>query len=165
MENLFSAKNTEMDKGKLIMSDYPQVSLLTASEELNRLHENIVSNTKESRILKRKYNAMVTKEYKIKDKEQLIEYLYCNSLKEKGVCFQNQVIVENGRIDVLTDDFIIEIKYGGNRSKVFEAIGQLYYYNIFYPGRDLKIVLSEKPCVQTARVLKKLNIQLEVYNV
>ena len=147
------------------MSDYPKIRMEDAGEELNRLHSNIIFNTKEANILKRRYNNIVAKEHKLRDKEELLEYLYCNNLFKKGVYYKTQVAVENGRIDVLTDDFIIELKHGSSRSKVFEAIGQLNYYSMFYPGRDLKIVLSENPCIQVSKVLEKLNIILEVYNV
>jgi hypothetical protein len=147
------------------MSDYPKIRLEDAGQELNRLHLRITSNNREANMLKRRYNNMLAKEHKLRDKEQLLEYLYCNSLLNNGVCYKSQVSVENGRIDVLTDDFIIELKYGSSRTKVFEAIGQLNYYSMFYPGRDLKIVLSENPSMQVLMVLKKLNILLEVFNV
>jgi len=144
--------------------NYPAVTIENASEELNRLHANILINQKEARVLTRQYNKIAADNMKSRDKEALMEYHYCARLDELGIEYARQVSVGHGRIDVLTSDTIIELKYGSGRSVIFEAIGQLIYYRTFYPNRKCMIVITAKPRVSMAEILSELGIELEVFH-
>lgn len=132
-------------------------------ERINELYNGIQRCHKEAKEQKRIHNSLVLRESKIKDKEAFVQYEYCKKLEDKDILFQEQAIVPSGRIDVLTSTEIIEIKYGSSRQAIFEAIGQLSYYSIYYPNHFKKIVITDQPAEQSKKVMKSLFIEWEVF--
>jgi hypothetical protein len=94
----------------------------------------------------------------------LLQKKYCELLSKKGISFKEQVPVPNGRIDVLTDNHIIEIKKDTYVNVLLQAIGQLKYYSIFFPAHSLKIIVPSIVSTNMKNILDRLNIGLEVFN-
>jgi len=141
-----------------------QLTTKEAEKQISELYRSMKQNEVQTRKLKREYNKVVGSIYKIKDKEALIEFLYCKKLEQSQIEYKNQFIVNNGRIDILTNEYIIEIKYGSNRSTIFEAIGQLKFYSLFFPNKKLKIITTGKIMNQMENILYALNIEYEIFN-
>ena len=78
------------------------------------------------------------------------------------VDYKKEVKVPNGRIDILTDEYIIEAKYKTTRSSLFSAIGQLNYYKTFFPDRKLKIISGEVVFQQMINVIAEMEIEHEI---
>lgn len=131
------------------------------NEQWAILQKGIAEERSRKKDFKRQMKKMFGKNYL--DGEALLEYNYCKHLESHGIDYRRQVGIPNGRIDVLTDTHIIEIKNGSDRSGIFEAIGQLKYYSWFYPHLQQKIVVPENLWSSTENILKKLNIEWEVF--
>lgn len=52
---------------------------------------------------------------------------------------KKEVACEAGRVDIVSDDEIVEVKRILNRSSVFSAVGQIYIYSQFFPKKKLVI--------------------------
>ena len=74
----------------------------------------------------------IQKESKTNPEEIISDRIAKEENGKREVCMKNSA----HRIDVLTDEYIIEVKCFSNRIK---AIGQVYYYQTDYPDRQLWI--------------------------
>jgi len=92
----------------------------------------------------------------IKKNEKWVQkFLISNIFKSA----QEEVVTEVGRIDLLTEDFLIEIK---KYSDWKHGIGQLNAYSIFYPTRKKVLILfSDSP--KSKQVLPKMD-DIEVFH-
>jgi hypothetical protein len=97
----------------------------------------------------------IHKEPKINTEEKISDRL---SIENNGT---REVYTKSGhRIDVLTDDYIIEVKCFANRIK---ALGQVHYYQYDYPQKDLWIHLfdvNDSVDIVFHKICKKHNIKL-----
>jgi len=75
-----------------------------------------------------------------------------------------EVLCDGGRIDVLTNDCIYEMKLKLDISALHSAFSQLLIYSHFYPSRKLKIV-TRKIAIDTEilEILKEYGIEVEVF--
>ncbi|MCK9569935.1 hypothetical protein M0R72_13410 [Candidatus Pacearchaeota archaeon] len=131
--------------------------------EILKLHEKIAFEQKRARVLRREYNSLVSKHYKLRDREALVQFKFCEHLRAEGIDHQEQVVVESGRIDVLTSACVIEIKYGNQDAVIYQAIGQLAYYGTFYPFHSRVIVITGNPSAKMQKVLETLGIEWRVF--
>lgn len=98
-------------------------------------------------------------------RERALQKAYCEHLTTSGVQCREEVIVGRGRVDVLTDSRVIEMKASATRGALFQAIGQLMYYMQFFPGRTPEIVVPTYPGDQMIEVVSSLGIFLSVFEI
>lgn len=82
------------------------------------------------------------KEKKINITEKDIENEFVKNLNVES---KQQVITKLGIIDILTDEYIYEVKKSPNLSDMHKAYGQLKHYQQCYPDRKLAIVANTFP--------------------
>ena len=97
--------------------------------------------------------------------EALLQQRYVEHLRRQGISLGREHYFRNGRVDIVTvePNQIIELKDGSSRSKLWEAIGQLHYYSLYFPGFTQKIVTNHKISLSMRNILKRLNIEWEVF--
>lgn len=121
--------------------------------------------------------ALWLEEWKAADKENRDEYMEelaslepsCSDQAERAVKLElhsriggrMEVGTPIGRIDLLTDEYLIEIKHiSGWKS----ALGQVLAYSDFYPDHVKKVVLFGEPTVSMetiARICRKSEVEVE----
>ena len=158
----------EIDKSYELFGNKSQDSFPSMGKEAEFLEELLGKTRKQVKEAEYLYNSVCKGigriDLKCLNNEALLQKKYCDSLLKNGVAFKEQVSVPNGRIDVLTDKVLIEMKNDSNDSTVYQAIGQLSYYSKFYPHHSLRLVVPVGVSPQMENILKKLNIKLEVFN-
>lgn len=94
--------------------------------------------------------------------EKVIQTKLVEQFRNEGQHPKIEVETPNGKIDILTDDYIIEIKkYNGYK----HALGQLLAYAQEYPNHKKIIYLFDKPHNKDLTAIKNLfdNFAIEVY--
>jgi hypothetical protein len=77
---------------------------------------------------------------------------------QKELDAESEVKTGSGYIDLLTDDQVIEIKYGSNWK---HAIGQVYVYGSYYPDREKRIHLfGIEPDSEIERICTSLHVEV-----
>jgi hypothetical protein len=137
--------------------------LQNVTEQITFLYHDLCANKILAKKGKLEYNSLVLRKNKMLDKEAFIQREYSQFLYSQGIEFAEQVKVPNGRIDILTKTFIIEIKYGYTAEKIYQAIGQLEYYSLFFPDRKKKIVLNSSASLAMQKIAQKMNIEIEIF--
>jgi hypothetical protein len=103
-----------------------------------------------------------------KNEAQLQEFLH-HALIGMGVKNKREVVTDNGsRIDILSDQWAIEVKPVLHRSALFQSAGQMSVYKSSFPGRDLVLAglapsseVGLKSAITTAaRIQKEMGIQV-----
>ena len=140
-----------------------ELTLNEATQEIIRIHNGMRLNRIQIKEQKRKYNNLVRKNLKLLKNEPLMQREYCKMLDKNKIEYIEQVLVPNGRIDVLTKSHLIELKIKSHDSIVYQAIGQLEYYICYYPSHDKKIVLLTEPSIKSQNILKLMNIEMEIF--
>lgn len=85
------------------------------------------------------------------------------TLQNKYDC-ESEVKTDSGRIDLMTDKFIIEIK---DYYKWKNAIGQLFAYSLYYPEKKKCLYLfnvGNNDLSDIKKVCKKCDIRLKIYD-
>lgn len=100
------------------------------------------------------------------DNEAALQEFISKSLRQLGHENEREVVTAggNGRIDVLSEKYAIEVKPKLNRSAMFQAAGQVQSYKSSFPGRQLVIAGlapsgedAYKSAKNTAQVLEQEN--------
>jgi hypothetical protein len=91
-------------------------------------------------------------EYEIQ--ERLEKYFISNKIP-----YQKEVYIENGRMDFIDGERIYEVKKLWNNQDLFNAIGQLTYYNKCHDDKYIPVVCSESFTSKQKKILKRLNIE------
>lgn len=123
-------------------------------QELSELNQ-LKAKAKEHRHNLSKINAgrySVGNEYEIQ--ERLENYFISNKIP-----YAREVNVKRGRIDFIADGRIFEVKKLWNKQDLFNAIGQLTYYNRCYDDKYILVVCSEHFTPNQKEILKTLNIE------
>jgi hypothetical protein len=103
-----------------------------------------------------------------KNEAHLQEFLH-HALIGMGVKNKREVVTDNGsRIDILSDQWAIEVKPVLHRSALFQSAGQMSVYKSSFPGRELVlagIAPSSEPSLKSAiataaRIQKEMGIQV-----
>ena len=123
--------------------DYKKV---TREHELVKLYflsmanEKLVSNNKKYYIVTLKTMNSLLSRRQFKKAPNQPERIISNRLA-KELNGKQEVMISNGkRIDILTDDCIIEVKNDKNK---LDAIGQILYYSKFYKDKKKRIHLFD----------------------
>lgn len=91
-------------------------------------------------------------EYEIQ--ERLEKHFISNKIP-----YQKEVCIENGRMDFIAGERIYEVKKLWNSQDLFNAIGQLTYYNKCHDDKYIPVVCSESFTSKQKKILKRLNIE------
>lgn len=93
--------------------------------------------------------------------EEQLETKLCEILTSKQISYKRQYHCVSGRIDVMTQDTIYEIKRYITRNSFFEAYGQLNVYNAsFERKKKLALVYAKTDWKNMAKKAKFLNLEL-----
>ena len=142
--------------------DYKQV---LADNELvkfslsNSLRKNKPGNRKKYYLVTKKaYNNMIDRRKYSKPVSNPEKTICKRISKELGG--KTEVCVNNKRIDILTDNEIIEVK---NYNTMLGAIGQILYYSKFYPDRRKRIHIfnhNDRRDIEYETLCGELNISV-----
>lgn len=126
-------------------------------KELAELHQLKVKAKEHKRNLSKmkagRYS--VGNEYEIQDR--LEAYFISNQIP-----YKREVKIIYGRIDFMTESHLYEVKKLWNKSDLFNAIGQLTYYNRCHNDKFILSLCSEHFTPDQLDLLKTLNIEAEV---
>ena len=105
---------------------------------------------------------------KAKLKEKLAEDYFCEYLKNNKINFTRQYTCSIGIVDILSDNYIYELKYLEHKrehtSVFFKAVGQLISYNMA-TGNSRKMCMVINYLTESQKViLKNLRIEFYIYN-
>jgi hypothetical protein len=95
--------------------------------------------------------------------EKELQTYAANKLQRKGIKCQTEfsVGIQEGRIDILTDEHIIECKLSLNRKKTYEAIGQLNHYkNCIKKEKELVILTTYISSFGLKKIIENAGIKL-----
>ena len=141
--------------------DYQQVS---ADNELVKFSLSNSSNPKKAHnkkyylVTKKAYNNMIDRRKYSKPVSNPEKTICKRISKELGG--KTEVCVNNKRIDILTDNEIIEVK---NYNTMLGAIGQILYYSKFYPDRRKRIHIfnhNDRRDIEYETLCGELNISV-----
>ena len=76
------------------------------------------------------------------DNERELQETFGDFLESLGHAVTLEITTPEGRIDILTNRYLIECKHHLNRKNGYEAIGQLVSYSAYYPHHE-KIIVCE----------------------
>ena len=83
-------------------------------------------------------------------------------LKLHDIPYKREVHIKNGRIDFMTDKELIEVKKLWQHQHLYQAIGQLHYYNKSTGEKYRLVVCSEQFTPVQEEILMSLNIEARV---
>ena len=76
--------------------------------------------------------------------------------------YKREVKIKYGRIDFVTESHLYEVKKLWNKADIFNAIGQLTYYNRCHNDKYISSLCSEQFTPNQLDLLKTLNIEAKV---
>ena len=79
-----------------------ELTLNEATQEIIKIHNEMIENQKKIKSGIRKYNSLVKREFKLLNNEAAMQLQYCLKLKSLNIPYYEQVVIPLGRIDVLT---------------------------------------------------------------
>ncbi len=110
------------------------------------------------------YSTVGGKRKKPKNERDIEEALLMKLIRKGKKNIQRKVGCEGGKINLLTEDSIYEIKYRLSRDNIQKAIGQLLTYHEFYPEKRMIVTGIESIDTKSfVPILKKINIKLEIW--
>ncbi len=77
-------------------------------------------------------------------KEKILEDIFCADIDRRGVQYSRQYKCKKGRIDILTESTIYELKYELNRYNIQTAIGQLLIYKLNFTKEYKLAIVTAK---------------------
>ncbi|MGB3311920.1 MAG: hypothetical protein WBG32_04885 [Nodosilinea sp.] len=95
--------------------------------------------------------------------EKELQAYAVNKLQRKGIKCQAEFPVgtQEGRIDILTDEHIIECKLSLNRKNAYEAIGQLNHYkNFIQEEKELVILTAHISSSNLKKIIENTGIKI-----
>jgi hypothetical protein len=161
LEEKINRLETNVNYKERISEIERNLKLLTKDQEEKAI--SWLSNQQE--IYTREYYSTVGgKRKKPKNKRDIEEALLIKLIRKGKENVQRQVVCEGGKIDLMTEDSIYEIKYRLSRDSIQKAIGLLLTYHEYYPEKQMIMTGIESIDTKSfVPILKKVNIKLEIW--